>query len=125
MESSNKKGLAVTIIALSVVGLAYYYLIYKKNGISGSDAYSLFDNFKSLQTNLGIKSGKDNIVIAKFNDGKNIAQFYDNNRIIIFNNDKKIVVKGSYSNGGQTINLDNGKVIEGNSIWNNLLQTIK
>jgi hypothetical protein len=118
---NNKKGIIAVAISLGVVGLAYYFLVYKKKDDS---AYEQLDNFKSLQNNIGLKANND-VVIAPFNENKNIAQFYNNNRVIVFNSNKNIVVKGSYSNGGYNIKLDNGKEISSNSVWSNLLQTIK
>lgn len=119
--NSNTKGAIVVGLALGAVGLAYYFLVYKKD----DSAYEQFDNFNSLQNNIGLKANKDDIVVAPFNDKKNIAQFYKNNRVIIFDSNKKIVVKGSYSNGGYNMTLDNGKEINSNSVWENLMQTIK
>lgn len=119
--NSNTKGAIVVGLALGAVGLAYYFLVYKKD----DSAYEQFDNFNSLQNNIGLKANKDDIVVAPFNDKKNSAQFYKNNRVIIFDSNKKIVVKGSYSNGGYNMTLDNGKEINSNSVWENLMQTIK
>jgi hypothetical protein len=119
--NSNTKGAIVVGLALGAVGLAYYFLVYKKD----ESAYDQFDNFKSLQNNIGLKPNNDDVVIAPFNDKKNFAQFYKNNRVIIFDSNKNILVKGSYSNGGYNMVLDNGKEISSNSVWDNLLQTIK
>lgn len=119
--TSNTKGAIVVGLALGAVGLAYYFLVYKKD----ESAYDQFDNFKSLQNNIGLKPNNDDVVIAPFNDKKNFAQFYKNNRVIIFDSNKNILAKGSYSNGGYNITLDNGKEISSNSVWDNLLQTIK
>lgn len=120
--NSNTKGAIVVGLALGAVGIAYYFLVYKKKDDS---AYEQFDNFKSLQNNIGAKANNEDIVAVKFNDKNNSAQFYKNNRVVIFDSNKKIVVKGSYSNGGYNMTLDNGKEISSNSVWSNLLQTIK
>ena len=119
--NSNTKGAIVVGLALGAVGIAYYFLVYKKKDDS---AYEQFDNFKSLENNIGLKANND-VVVAPFNEKKNTAQFYNNNRVIIFDSNKKIVVKGSYSNGGYNMTLDNGKEINSNSVWENLMQTIK
>lgn len=116
--NNNTKGLIVAGISLGVLGLAYYFLVYKKDNADNV-------NFNSLQDNLGLTANNENIVIAPFNDKNNFAQFYNNNRVIVFNSDKNIVVKGSYSDGGKTIKLDNGKEIIGGSVWQNLLKTVK
>ena len=92
---------------------AYYFLIYKKN------------NFNSLLANTGRKANKDDVLVISFNSGKNFAQFYKNNRVIIFNQKNEIVVKGNYSNGGKIITLETGKEITGDSVFQNLLKTIK
>lgn len=117
--NNNVKGFIAVGVTLSVIGLAYYFLVY------GKTFKKIDSNFDSVKNKLGIEPNKDNVIIVPFNNKKNIAQFYNNNRVIIFNSDKKIIVKGSYSNGGQTINLDNGNNIYGESVWNNLLQTLK
>lgn len=116
--NANQKGALAVGITLGVIGLAYYFLVYRKKGDDNP-------NFQDLQTNMGVQANKDNVVVAPFNQGKNFAQFYTNNRVIIFDNNKNIIVKGSYANGGTSITLDNGKEISGGSVWQNLLKTIK
>jgi len=102
------------LIGLGGAGaLAYYFLIYKKN------------NFNTLLANTGIKVTKDNVLKVSFNNGKNFAQFYKNNRLIIFNQKNEIVVKGNYLDGGKVITLETGKEITGDSVFQNLLKTIK
>lgn len=115
--NNNTKGLIVAGISLGLLGLGYF-LVYKK-GKSGNK------NFTSLQDNLGLTANNENVVIAPFNDKKNTAQFYTNDRVVVFNSDKNVVVKGSYSDGGKTIKLDNGKEITSGSVWENLLKTVK
>lgn len=115
--NANQKGALAVGITLGVVGLAYYFFIYRKKGSDNP-------NFEDLQTNMGIKANKDNVVVAPFNKGENLAQFYTNNRVIIFNKNKNVILKGSYSNGGTSITLDNGKEISGGSVWQNLLKTL-
>lgn len=116
--NNNIKGLIVAGASLGLLALAYYFLVYKKDEGEKS-------NFKSLQDNIGLNPNDDDIVIAPFNDKKNFAQFYNNNRVVIFNSDKNVVVKGSYSEGGKTIKLDNGKEVSSGSVWTNLLNAIK
>lgn len=114
----NQKGAIAVGITLGVVGIAYYFLVYKKNSDNSK-------NFESLQDNLGIKS-KSDVLSVKFNEGKNTADFYNNNRVVIGKiGTQGYLVKGSYSDGGKSMRLDNGKEINSNSVWNNLLQTIK
>jgi len=121
--NNNTKGAIAVGVTLGVVGLAYYFLVYKKDGNGQGDAYSGLDNFNSLQTNLGLKAGKDNVLIVPFNEKKNTAQFYTNNRVVFFDNNK-VVVKGSYANGGQSISLDGGREVSGGSVWQNLRDVI-
>lgn len=122
MENKNINGVIAVGLTIGLVSAAYYFLVYKKGK---PDSYSEFDNFQSLQTNLNAKPDTQGVVVAPFNEKKNFAQFYNNNRVVIFRADKSIVVKGTYQNGGKLITLDNGKEIEGGSVWGNLLQTIK
>jgi len=119
--NNNTKGAIAVGITLGVVGLAYYFLVYRKENSGGGDS-----NFKAVQDNLGIKSSSSGIVSVKFNEGKNTADFYKNNRVIIGKiGTSGYLVKGSYSDGGKTIKLDNGKEIVGGSVFGNLLQTLK
>jgi len=121
---NNVKGAIAVGITLGVVGLAYYFLVYKKGNSNGDGSvYDELDNFNSLQTNLGLKANKENIVIVPFNEKNNIAQFYTNNRVVFFDRNNKVVVKGSYSNGGQNITLDNGKEYNG-LVWQNIRDVI-
>ena len=107
------KNLALLIGLGGAGAIAYYFLIYKKN------------NFNSILTNTGLKANKDNVLVVSFNSGKNFAQFYKNNRVIIFNQKSEIVVKGNYLDGGKIITLETGKEITGDSVFQNLLKTIK
>jgi hypothetical protein len=123
--NNNAKGAIAVGITLGVVGLAYYFLVYKKeNSGSISD-----DNFTSLQDNLGFKTKtKFDSVSVKFNEGKNVADFFKNNRVWIYNLNKDVKSNGkagTYSNGGLSIKLDSGKEIVSGSVFSNLLQTIK
>jgi hypothetical protein len=120
--NNNTKGAIAVGITLGVVGLAYYFLVYKKENSGGSD-----DNFNSLQDNLGFKTKtKFDSVTVKFNEGKNTADFYKNNRVVIGKiGTSGYLVKGSYSDGGKEIKLDNGKEIVSGSVFGNLLQTLK
>ena len=119
MEKKNINGLIAVGITLSIAGLGYYFLVYKKKD---------GNNFENLLTNLGtnVKPNKDNVVSVKFNADKNLAQFYTNNRVVIFDNaTKKVLNKGSYSDGGKAINMDDGKSAYTDSVWGNLLEIIK
>ena len=122
--NNNAKGAIVVGVVLGAVGLAYYFLVYKKDGKGEGDAYSDLDNFTSLQTNLGLKDvNNDGVISVPFNNEKNKAQFYKNNRVFFFDKNNKVVAKGSYSNGGQSITLDNGKEFNG-LVWQNIIDVI-
>lgn len=120
---NNAKGAIAVGITFGVVGLAYYFLVYKKQN-GGSSV----DNFNSLQDNLGFPKTKFDSVTVKFNEGKNVADFFKNNRVWIYNLNKDVksnAKAGTYSDGGKTIKLDSGKEINSGSVFSNLLQTIK
>jgi|LakMenEpi03Aug12_release.lakeMendotaPanAssembly.Ray.scaffolds.fasta_scaffold1177262_1 hypothetical protein len=122
--NKNTKGIIAVGITLGVVGLAYYFLVYKKDNSGGGSG----DNFNSLQDNLGFPKTKLDSVTVKFNDGKNVADFFKNNRVWIYNLNKDVKSNGkagTYSDGGKTIKLDSGKEIVSGSVFSNLLQTIK
>jgi hypothetical protein len=122
--NKNTKGIIAVGITLGVVGLAYYFLVYKKDNSGGGSG----DNFNSLQDNLGFPKTKLDSVTVKFNDGKNVADFFKNNRVWIYNLNKDVKSNGkagTYSDGGKTIKLDSGKEIVSGSVFYNLLQTIK
>lgn len=78
-------------------------------------------------SNLGASAKKvKDTIMAGFNSNKNFAVFYNNGRVFIFDTaTKKTVKSGSYSNGGKTIKLDSGKTISSNSVWQNILNTLK
>ena len=122
--NKNTTGIIAVGITLGVVGLAYYFLVYKKDNSGGGSG----DNFNSLQDNLGFPKTKLDSVTVKFNDGKNVADFFKNNRVWIYNLNKDVKSNGkagTYSDGGKTIKLDSGKEIVSGSVFSNLLQTIK
>jgi hypothetical protein len=124
--NQNTKGIIAVGITLGVVGLAYYFLVYRKKNGGSDDSNSDDSNFKAIQDNLGVKSSSSGIVSVKFNEGKNTADFYKNNRVVIGKiGTSGYLVKGSYSDGGKGIKLDNGKEIFSGSVFGNLLQTLK
>ena len=100
-------------------------------GSGGSaPADKLSENQISLKANLGGNSkivGKDNDIIkATFGGGKYFAQFYSNNRIVLFNaSTKNSIRRGSFSNGGKSVRMDNGVVAESGSVWANLANAVK
>ncbi len=121
METQTKNGLIVTgVVALVVVGSYFGY----KHFFPDAGNTDFADNYAQAQTNLNVKAGKGGIVIP-FNNKKNKAQFYDNGRIVIFNDKGAIVKKGTYSDGGKTIAIDNGKTVSSGSVFGNLLAVIK
>ncbi len=127
MEVQTRNGLIAVGITMGL--LTAGYLIYEHfTKDVGNNEFK--DNFDSLQSNIGIKAGKDNIVVVPFNvqnnTPKNLAQFYSNDRVIIFNNLTKLpILKGSYSNGGKNIKTDNGIEAVSSSVYTNLSLLIK
>lgn len=120
--TSNQKGLLAVGITLGVAGLAYYFLVHKKD-YTGTGGDSGSPNLESAKTNLGGKFAKDHATV-KFNEQKHKATFYNNNRVVIVD-DKGVITKGGYLDGGKVITMDNGKKAESNSVWNNLMTVIK
>lgn len=119
---NNSKGIIIIIVILLIAVTLYYFLIYKNKNAPGSESSA--DNFKMLQDNLGIKTSTERLTV-KFNEGKNQADFYNNNRMAIGKiGTAGYIVKGTYSNGGKTIMLDNGRVLNSESVWSNIEQTI-
>ena len=85
-------------------------------------------NFKDLLKNLGNKETSKDFFTVDFNSGNSRVTFFNNNRFAIITTDtnaKIAPIKGSYSNGGKKLFVDGGKTIEGNSVWDNLLNTLK
>lgn len=100
-------------VSLAVLGVIAY-LLYKKNTKrTGSDNYNL------LLVNEPTAQVIGDIIKVKFDNDK-FAQFYKNNRVIAFKG-KTLLKKGTYLNGGRTIQPDGSKkVIKGNDIIQNL-----
>lgn len=115
-------------MGLLVGGTIYFGFVRKySNGLTwyGGLTSPKPDDFASVQKNLGVSASGD-ILNVKFNSSKNTADFYKNNRVIIGQVGKTgYVAKGTYSNGGLMIILDNGKIVTSGSVWQNLLDTIK
>lgn len=120
--TSNQKGLLAVGVTLGLASLAYYFLVHKKD-YTGTGGDSGSPNLESVKTNLGGKFAKDHATVS-FNEKKNKATFYNNNRVVIVD-DKGVIKKGSYSDGGKVIIMDNGKKAESGSVWNNLMSVIK
>lgn len=116
--------------ALLITGVVYFGFVKKySNGltwyqdITGGGAG---DNFEMVKKNLGGKYPEGSVASAKFDGNKYQADFYNNGRVVISKvGSNGYLVKGSYRDGGLTIVLDNGKNINSNSVWGNLLETVK
>lgn len=119
--SANQKGLIVVGTTIFILTSGFFLLKKYLNPISKKSN----PNFLQLQENTGLKSNKENTVFTKFNDGENQAQFYTNDRVFIFDKNGNVLNKGKYEDGGKKIILDSGKVISGNSVWQNLLDILK
>lgn len=123
MDNVTKNGLVAVGITFGIVVGGYFII---KAITKGSPKGSSDENFESLQANLNVQPNSDGIIIINFNDQKNSAQFYNNNRVILFDSKTKAVIgKGTYSEGGKIINLDNGQLLNNSSVYTNLLNSIK
>lgn len=115
-----KKGLIIAGLLIIIGGSAYLLFRKKKE-----------DKFDELISNIGsnykmVKSkSNDDVVRVVFNSKNNYVDFYNNGRFFIFDNSNKNVAKGSYANGGKKFVLDSGKTIESNSVWSNLINSLK
>ena len=119
--TANQKGfVAVGIVAVVVIGTYFGYQFYIKPKVNKA-----VDDLKLLENNTGLTANSKDILTIKFNEGENFAQFYANNRVVIFDKNNTIVVKGKYEDGGKKITLDNGKIISGGSVFQNLLDVLK
>ena len=118
--NKNVKGIAVISATLGLVAAAYYFLIYKKNKPE-------IINYDDLKKNLGSNLlDKGNLIQVVFNENKHKSDFYPNNRFFISEyNSNTPLKKGTYLNGGKKLIIDNGRTIESNSVWDNLLETLK
>jgi hypothetical protein len=115
----NKKIIFWTIF--SGVAIGGSWLIYNKF----FKAEKTLTNYEAVQQNIGLTGDPEKLTV-KFNFGLNQATFWNNNRVFFSPFGlPDIIAKGTYSNGGKTIVLDNGKKIESESVWANLLQAIK
>jgi hypothetical protein len=106
----------------SIAGALVYASIKIKKSIDSKIGHGVDEkgNYNSLITNLGGIGNKVNGGMnVVFNGEKNNAVFYTNNRIAIFQG-KNLVAKGSYSDGGKVIVLDNGKTVNESSVFKNL-----
>jgi len=116
----NQKGAIAVGATLVLASLAYYFFVYSKGG-GGSSAS---DNLESLKKNLGEGKYEKDVATVKFNLGKNKASFYSNNRVIIFDDKDTVIMRGNYSDGGKTINIERGKQVSGDSVWKNLASLV-
>jgi hypothetical protein len=119
----NTKGIIAVAATLAVVGGVYYFFFRKKDVKTDSN---LNANTRAVKENLGAASAmyKDGTVQADFG-GKYTVQFFTNNRFTI--NEKGVsgfIKKGSFVDGGKKLILDDGKTVEGGSVWTNLQNTL-
>ena len=113
-------GKIVFFTSLAAIATGIVLLVKRLNEDDSEDGSSGKQNFDALVKNLGTGvSAKDGVVSIQFNNKQNLANFYNNNRIAVFKG-KELLGKGTYMNGGKTINMDNGKSATGASIYTNL-----
>lgn len=117
--NKNTKGILVAVSTLGLIGVAYYFLIYKKSSKAKAEK-----NFKDLLNNLGVKTSGESYT-TEFNEGKNIVTFFNNNRFVTKVKGADLASKkGTYTDGGKKLFVDGGNVIESGSVWGNLLKTL-
>ena len=124
MLSNKTKGvIAISSALIGLAALGYYFLVYKKDDSSDKSG---INNFEDLKKNLGSAyTSVNDTVVVKFNLQRNLAKFYTNNRFVIFDNKGVEMFKGSYFDGGKSLNMDNGKVYSGASVLVNLENIFK
>lgn len=129
----NKKAviiiIVVAVLAIAVAG----YFIWKKSQkedddeVDGSDKASapVPTILDAVKANLGANTKwyKGPVLSAKFGENYE-AHFYKTGRIFIFDGGK-IIRRGNFSNGGNTLVMDNGVTVESGSVWANLKNAIK
>jgi hypothetical protein len=140
-STKSKAGLIIGIGATALVGFGIYWVFIAKTkaGITRFQKWTSASKIGNVPpassgvaqvaVNLGVDPSLINngILSVSFNKGSNSAQFYTNNRIFIYDDTKSpsvIMAKGTYSNGGQKIVIDNGKTIVSQNVWNNLISTL-
>ena len=112
----NTKGIVVASLSLIALGLTYYFVFNKRQN----------KQLKKVKENLGAKAAVyDDRVEVSFDNNNHKATFYDNNRVFVFDKNNKWIAKGTYSDGGKVMNLDDGREISGGSVWTNLMNIIK
>jgi hypothetical protein len=117
--NKQTKGILIVASTLGLIGAVYYFFIYKKGKPE-------IKNYDDLKSNLGNFLDRGDMIQAIFNEKKHKAQFYPNNRFIIAEyKSTEPLKKGTYLNGGKKLIIDNGRTIESNSVWANLLETLK
>jgi hypothetical protein len=125
--NKNTKGIIAVGATLAIVGVAYFIVKRITRFDEKSTDKYLNESTKAVRDNLGGGDvSKDGSVKVDFFNGKYLATFYTNNRFSI--NEKGVdgfVKKGTYLDGGKKLNVEDGKTIEGGSVWDNLQKAIK
>lgn len=134
----SKKTIVIVIFFVIAMGVGGYFIWKKlqddKDDDAGEEVTDKGDGkapvaptiLASVKANLG--SGKlfTNALETTWNGNKYKALFYTNGRIIIFDNSTdKVIRRGTFSNGGKTLIMDNGVTAESGSVWANLANAIK
>jgi uncharacterized membrane-anchored protein len=129
MEKRTKNGIIVTLFIAAIGYFAYKAFakptpsnIPPKDKDSGTTNQ---DNFDKVASNLNVAKNGADYLTYYFNGKKNIFVFYNNNRMYIADDKGNIISMGTYSDGGKSIVLDNGKSANGSSVWTNLLKLLK
>jgi hypothetical protein len=129
MDKKLKNGIIVTLFIAAIGYFAYKSFAKptpsntppkdKEGGATNQE------NFDKVVSNLGVPKNGTDFLKYYFNNKKNIFVFFNNNRMYIADDKDNIISMGSYSDGGKSIILDNGKSANGSSVWTNLLTLLK
>jgi hypothetical protein len=127
MDKKTKNGIIVTLF-IAAIGYFAYKAFAKPPELSNIPPQPIpnggttnTNNFDKVASNLNVKkNGADYLGAYYFNNKKNTFVFYNNNRMYIGDDKANVISMGTYSDGGKSIVLDNGKSAKGDSVWTNL-----
>lgn len=134
MDKKTKNGI-ITVLFIAAIGFFAYKTFAKpkpsnippkkKEDTTTGGVGNPKDNFDKVASNLNVAKNGADYLSYYFNGNKNTFVFYDNNRMYIADDKGNIISMGTYSDGGKSIVLDNGKSANGSSVWTNLLTLLK
>jgi len=129
MDKKLKNGIIVTLFIAAIGFFAYKtFAKPKPSNITppkSDGGTTNQENFDKVVANLNVAKNGTDYISYYFNSGKNLFVFYNNNRMYIADKNGNIISMGTYSDGGKSISLDNGKSANGGSVWTNVLNLLK